>query len=104
MGLSEITPSLQNTLTHDWLFRVLAPFQPPPDLADRIKASLEQAISRSSTVDGPWRVEVKFYVSKAARQSPSSGSWGFFKLEKVRIPGEMNPAMIHAIEYYLYPE
>jgi hypothetical protein len=106
LGRSELAANIaQSPLPEDWLVQRLATFQPPQELADRIKASLEKVLSQTSVVSGSSRVEVRFYLSKDAQKSrPSKGSWGFFKLVKVCRSGAIDQAVKHVIAYYLYLE
>lgn len=88
----------------NWLIKTLEPFQLPPDLFHKLKASIAETLPRLSTNSETSRVPlVSVYVSQdVTGNSLSNKSWGFFKLEKVGVGSVQGAPDEHKIEYYLY--
>jgi hypothetical protein len=89
--------------TNGWLIQTLEAYHLPPDLIRKLEASLAEALSRARAIsETPHSTTVKVFVSQDVKNNPpSSGSWGFFKLEKAG-SASSEPLPEHEIEYYLY--
>ena len=84
--------------SHSWLLHILVPISLPTDLANKIKLSIDEALSQFSLSS---RIEVRIFIAGDIQADQASNkNWGYFKLEKIGCDTEAG----HIIEYYIYLE
>ena len=106
LGQLKLSPdSSPDETIENWLLKVLEPIRLPPDLFDKLRASVKETISRLHKTSDFSDTLLKIYVSRAIKTShPSNNYWGFFGLEKVGLASGEETFAKHVIEYYLYLE
>jgi hypothetical protein len=97
--------SMPGQSMEDWLIGTLKPFRLPLDLFNKLKISIEEALSQLDvTPDDDYVPAISIYMSDDVRVAYLPKNWGFFKIEKVDTPSNKESLGEHVIEYYLYSE
>ena len=97
--------SMSDKSVEDWLIGTLEPFRLPSDLLNKLKTSIEGALSQLDVTPGDEYVpSISIYMSDDVRVAHLPKNWGFFKIEKVDTPSNKESLAEHVIEYYLYSE
>lgn len=102
LGQSDLSiDATSQKLSHSWLLHILVPISLPTDLANKIKLSIDEALSQFSLPSESSRIEVRIFIAGDIKADQDSNkNWGYFKLEKTGCDAEAG----HIIEYYIYLE
>jgi hypothetical protein len=98
-----INPDIDHTISK-WLMLVFSPLKLQAEFVDKILLSARDSMARAMQAEAVMKFEhVHLLVFAPTERGKESGTWGFFRIEKVETGGESgNPD--HAIEFYLYLE
>jgi hypothetical protein len=97
--------SIPDELIAPWLARALESFNLPPDLFEKLKASVYDVASRIfeslAQATGSYQADLSIYVPRNILLNRlANRSWGFFRIEKSGIDSDQGIS----IEYYFYLE
>jgi len=88
-----------------WLTGLIDPLALHGDFLNRILKSAQDAGTRAFQGDAAGKADhIHLVIYGPREQGSKTGTWGFFRVEKVRNSAEGQSSAAHSIEFYLYRE